>query len=74
MRKAREQSWNCANLIWSLGESQNKEAINKIDHIVLKLSQCITSPKSGIIRFIIKFIQKFETKKVSTNISKLKAD
>ena len=74
MRKAREQSWNSANLLWSLGEGHDEEAINKIDLLVLKLSERIKAPKSRTIRFLLKLMQKFETKKVSNVISKLKAD
>ena len=74
MRKAREQSWNSANLLWSLGEDQGDEAINKIDHLVLKISERIKAPKTRTIRFLLKLTQKFETKQVSSIISKLKAD
>ncbi len=74
MRKAREQSWNSANLLWSLGEDHSAEAINKIDQFVLKISERITSPKAWIIRFLLGLIQKFETKQVSSIITKLKAD
>lgn len=74
MRKAREQSWNSANLLWSLGENQNEDAIHKMDHLVLKLSERIKAPKSRVVRFLLKLMQKFETKKVSTIISKLKMD
>lgn len=74
MRKAREQSWNSANLVWSLGENHGKDAIDTIDHLALKLSEHIKTPKSRIIRFLLKFMQKFETKQVSEIISKLKMD
>ncbi|MEW4922594.1 DUF5995 family protein [Algibacter sp. 2305UL17-15] len=74
MRKAREQSWNGANLLWSLGKGQSEGAINSIDHLVLKISERIKGPKSRIIRFVLKLTQKFETKKVSVILSKLKAD
>ena len=74
MRKAREQSWNSANLIWSLGENQDEKAINEIDHLVLKISERIKTPKTRTIRFLLKLMQKFETKQVSKIISKLKAD
>ncbi|WP_194766297.1 DUF5995 family protein [Tamlana sp. I1] len=74
MRKAREQSWNAANLLWSLGDDNNHEAINKIDMLVLKLSTCIKTPKTKMIQFILKRIQSFEIKEVSVIISKLKSD
>lgn len=74
MRKARLQSWNSANLLWSLGENQNGNAINNIDQVVLKLSECIKTPKTRPVRFFLKLIQKFETKQVGMIISKLKAD
>ncbi|WP_299277306.1 DUF5995 family protein [uncultured Psychroserpens sp.] len=75
MRKAREQSWNSANLLWPLtGSSQFETTKNGIDQLVLKLSQHIAAPKSRIIRFFLKVIQKFETKEVSRIISKLKAE
>lgn len=74
MRKAREQSWNTANLLWSLGEDQNDEAIKNIDKLVLHLSMSIKAPKSKMIRFILKILQKFETKKVGEIISKISVD
>nr|WP_321237301.1 DUF5995 family protein [uncultured Psychroserpens sp.] len=74
MRKAREQSWNSANLLWALGDANNQATINNIDKVVLKLSERLAAPKSRIIRFVLKCIQKFETKDVSTIISKLKAN
>lgn len=74
MRMARKQSWNSANLLWSLGNDNNGVAITKIDEIVLKLSEQIKYPNARIIRFFLNLIQKFETKQVGSIISKLKAD
>ena len=74
MRKAREQAWNSANLLWTLGEDQDDTAINKIDQFVLKLSERIKSPRNRIIRFVLRLMQKFEAKQVSSIIEKLKAD
>lgn len=74
MRKARQQSWNSANLLWSIGESHHDQAISNMDQLVLKLSECIKSPKSRIVRFFLNIIQKFETKEVGSIISKLQAD
>jgi len=74
MRKAREQSWNSANLLWALTKDQREEPINGIDHIVLKISERIKAPKSRMIRFLLQLMQKFETKQVSKIISKLKED
>ena len=74
MRKAREQSWNSATLLWSLGEDQSEEAIKKIDYLVFKLSERIKAPKTRTIRFLLRLMQKFETKQVSTILTKLKAD
>ena len=36
MRKARDQSWNSANLLWSIGDDQQNGTINTIDQVVLK--------------------------------------
>lgn len=74
MRKARQQSWNSANLLWSLGENQNEDAIEKIDLFVLKLSEQLIAPKIRLVRFFLKIVQKLETKKVSTIIAKLKSE
>lgn len=74
MRKARQQAWNSANLLWSLGEENDAAAIHKIDQFVLKLSEGIRAPKSRIIRFVLRLMQKFETKKVSDIISRLKSE
>lgn len=74
MRKAREQSWNSANLIWSLEETQKEEIINKVDNLVLKISKLIKAPNTRIVRFLLRLMQQFETKNVSSIISKLKAD
>ncbi len=74
MRKAREQSWNSANLLWSLGDNHDNNAVDEIDQLVLKLSERIKSPKTRTLRFILKIMRKFETKKLGAIISKLKAD
>lgn len=74
MRKARQQSWNSANLLWSLDQNQSRQAILGIDQLVLKLNECIKSPKTRTVRFFLRLIQKFETKEVGNIISKLKAD
>lgn len=72
MRMARKQSWNSANLLWSLGEDKN--AVHKLDQLVFKIGERIRTPKTGVVRFVVKVIQKLETKQVSSIISKLKAD
>lgn len=72
MRKAREQSWNSSNLLWSLGEDYNEHAIKKIDLLVLKLSERIKNPKTKTLRFLLKLIQHFESKNVGRIILKLK--
>ncbi|WP_107039059.1 DUF5995 family protein [Brumimicrobium mesophilum] len=74
MRKARQQSWNSANLLWSLGGENNKETINNLDNLVLKLSQVVKAPKSKFLRFLLKFMHKFETKEVNVILTRLKSD
>lgn len=74
MRKARAQSWNSANLLWSIGANHRDQTIDSIDQLVLKLSECIKSPKSEIVRIFLKLIQKFETNEIGKIISKLQAD
>lgn len=73
MRKAREQSWNSANLLWSIGDEHSQSTIDHIDQLVLKISTLIKSPKTAVVRFFLKLIQKLETKQVATIITKLKA-
>lgn len=70
MRKAREQSWNSANLLWGLG-SQNKDAIAGIDQLVLKLANHIKSPRSRVVGFTLKTIARLEEKNVGKIISRL---
>lgn len=74
MRKARQQSWYHANLLWSLGQDHQPEAINTLDNVILEISKFIKSPKSRLIRFSLKTIGRFESKDVGRIISKLKAD
>lgn len=74
MRKAREQSWNSANLLWALGNGSNLDAIKTIDNLALQLSHHIVSPKTRTARFLLRLMHRFETKKVSTILSRLKAD
>lgn len=74
MRKARAQSWNSANLLWSLGKGHDKNAIDDIDQLVLKLSERIKATRTRTVRFLLRLIQKFEPKQVSTILTKLKAD
>lgn len=74
MRKAREQAWNNANLLWTLAPDQQGGAINGIDTVVLQLSKLIESPKSRFIRFILKAIGTFEETEIGVIISKLTKD
>jgi len=74
MRKAREQSWNSANLLWALGDNDNKMAIQKIDGIVVKIAERIKAPKTRTVRFILKFMRRFEQKNVGTIIKELKVN
>lgn len=74
MRKARYQAWNSAQLLWSIGDGKSAEAIMELDHLVIKLSKIIKSPKTAVMRFFLKAVQFFETKKVRVIIKKLKAD
>lgn len=74
MRKARQQSWNSANLLWSLGDEHHKNTINEIDQVVLRLSQIIKAPQTKFVRIVLKVMRWFETEKVGVIISKLKAD
>ncbi|MDX1328293.1 MAG: DUF5995 family protein [Arenibacter sp.] len=74
MRKARQQSWNSANLLWSLGADLNQGAITKIDQGVLMLSKRIKAPRTKVLQLILRILQKFETKKVNTILHKLSAD
>jgi len=71
MRKAREQAWNSANLLWALEPDHQSDAIIEIDSVVLQLSNILASPKSRFIRFVLQAIQKFEEKDVGIIISKL---
>ncbi|GGW44416.1 DUF5995 family protein [Arenibacter certesii] len=71
MRKAREQAWNSTNLLWALGSDKQGDTINGIDSMVLQLSKVIKSPKSRLVRFILKTIGKFEKNEVGAVISKL---
>ncbi len=74
MRKARGQSWNFANLLWALGDADNKVAIQKIDGLVLKIAERIKAPKTRLVRFFLKIMKRFEQKNVGKIISKLKED
>lgn len=74
MRKARQQSWNNANLLWSLGPEHQNGAIRTMDGVVLKISEFIKTPKSKVIRFALRIIRKFEDKNVGRIISKLRTD
>ena len=74
MRKAREQSWNSANLLWALEDDQRTEAIKGLDTLVLKLSERIKSPKSKVVGFVLKTISRFEEKDVGKIISRLRED
>ena len=72
MRKAREQAWNNSNLLWALGTDQQDDVIKGIDLVVMRLSERVSSPKSRLLRFVLKTIRKFEDRDVATIISKLR--
>lgn len=74
MRKARELSWNNANLLWALGNDHRDETINSMDLVVLKLNEFIKSPKSRMVGFVLDIIRRFEEKNVGKVISKLRKE
>lgn len=74
MRKAREQSWNGANLLWSLGTGQHDEAIFGIDTVVLKIAERIKSPRTRTVNFALKSIGRLEEKNIGKIISRLRED
>ncbi|MDN3492513.1 DUF5995 family protein [Winogradskyella bathintestinalis] len=74
MRKARQQSWNSANLLWGLGAENQSGSIDIIDKVTLELGKMMAAPKSRFIRFLLKAISRFESKNVGQVISKLRAD
>ncbi len=71
--QARNQAWFFAN---SLKKAENIDAHEEVktiqDELVSKTSQWIHRPKSFWIRQVISFIARFEEKKISTIIAKLK--
>jgi hypothetical protein len=71
MRKARQQAWNAANLLWSL-EDENKAAIKTLDQQVLKVAQIVKHPPTRIIRFMLKILRTFEDKSLRSALEKLK--
>ncbi|MBU2995829.1 hypothetical protein KO500_05260 [Cellulophaga baltica] len=74
MRKAREQSWNSTNYLWTLDDEQLPEAISNLDFIVYKFATILKNPKSIFIKFALKCISFFEEKNISKIINKLKED
>lgn len=73
MRKARNQAWNSANLLWTLADKKNIDnSINDIDNFVYNLSKIIKSPQSFLFKVLLKIIQFFETKNVDEIILKLR--
>jgi hypothetical protein len=72
MRKARQQSWNSANLFWSLGDADRKKAINELDELTENLSRIIANPKFILIKLTLKIISFFETQEVDKILMKMK--
>lgn len=59
MRKSRDYSWDSANLLWSLSENHNQEAIPRINCLAVQHSELIHAPKTRTLRFVLKFMQNF---------------
>ncbi len=74
MRKARQQAWNAANLLWSLGPDNNQQAIENLDNLIEKLGGKLANPPSVLLKYVLQLIQKFEKDDVGVIISKLSAD
>ncbi|CAM4412218.1 DUF5995 domain-containing protein [Zobellia nedashkovskayae] len=72
--KARELSWHNANLLWGLGIDHQKDAIDKMDLIVLSLGEFIKAPKSKIISYMLNLIARLEEKNVGKVILKLRQE
>ncbi|NJB34976.1 DUF5995 family protein [Croceivirga sp. JEA036] len=74
MRKARQQAWNAANLLWSLGPEDNQQAIKNLDILIERLGAKLANPPSFLVKYALKLIQKFEKDEVGVIITKLSAD
>ena len=70
--QARNQSWRTANELWALDGQQKLERTSQVDLRVSILSEFIKNPKRKLLKFVLKFISRFEENNAATIIAKLK--
>jgi hypothetical protein len=72
MKKARGFAWNSAVQLSALRGEEKQSRIDHIDKTVLKLSECIKTPRSRIVNFMLKVIKYFEENEVAKIIEGLR--
>jgi hypothetical protein len=74
MVKARQQAWNLAGILANLSEPEKETVISVTDQTIAGLANMLKSPKSKLVKLLLKFIAKFEEKDVKKIIDKMKED
>ncbi|MBN2175694.1 MAG: hypothetical protein JW731_16310 [Bacteroidales bacterium] len=72
IKEARKQSWRLANEIWSLEGAAKEYRIKQADRSIGEIGNFISKPKSGLLRFVLKIIGRFEPAEPAAVINKLK--
>lgn len=61
---AREQSWRIAQELWERTGSDREVRLEKVDLSIERIANRIRQPRTGILRFVLRVIRRFEKKEV----------
>jgi hypothetical protein len=73
MIKAREQAWNFATVLYSGDETSRVQTNDEVVTVIANLAEKVSNPPGRILKFILRFISRFEVKnieKIITNLSR----
>jgi len=62
IKVAREQSWIIAQELWGCAGGDREARLQKVDKSIERIADRIRSPRTGLLRFVIKVIRRFEKK------------
>ena len=74
MVKAREQSWNLANILAVIPVNNQQPAIDLADQTISAFGSVIKNPPGKFLKFIVRIVAYFEEKNVKTIIVKLREE
>lgn len=65
IKVAREQSWIIAQELWERKGADREARLQEVDKSIERIANRIRKPRTGLLRFVIKVIRRFEKKDVA---------